>query len=90
MIKAKNGKLVLEGGTMGLINEYGVITKAMIEMLEKDGDSKEGIKELLVGIVEFELLPLEEKKVKLREEVKTTLELLLKGFEEEKEAESNE
>ena len=34
MIKAKKGKLVVNGHPMELLNEYKVITKQMVEMLD--------------------------------------------------------
>lgn len=43
MIKAKNGKMTVKGHPMELINEYQVITEAMIEILEDDGMLKENI-----------------------------------------------
>ena len=65
MIKAKNGKLVIKGSTFELINEYGVITKAMVKMMDEKGVSREITKKLLTDIVEDEFLTEEEIKQKL-------------------------
>lgn len=95
MIRAKKGKLILNGQPMELINEYRVITKAMIEMLESEGLRKEQIKENLLEIVNVQFMTEEEKQEKLAELTKELFgdvaELLDKFFnKEEKEGADNE
>ena len=67
MIKAKKGKLVVNGHQMELLNEYRVITKAMVNMLESKGFEKEQIKEQLTNIVEVNFMTEEEKNKKIQE-----------------------
>ena len=67
MIKAKKGELVLNGHPLELINEYGVITKEMVKMLESEGLEKEQIKEQLTIIVETQFMTEEEKNKKIQE-----------------------
>lgn len=70
MIKAKNGKLVLKGRTLELINEYHEITIAMIKMLEDEGMPKENIKNFMIDTVENHFLTNEEIHKKLQKKIK--------------------
>lgn len=65
MIKAKKGKVTLNGYTLDLLQEYSNITTSMIRMLEDEGMPKEDIKELMTNIVENEFLTGEEVKQKI-------------------------
>jgi beta-glucosidase-like glycosyl hydrolase len=67
MIKAKKGKLVVNGYPMELLNEYRVITKEMVKVLESEGFEKEQIKEQLTSIVNMQFMTEEEKKEKIQE-----------------------
>lgn len=95
MIKAKKGKVTLNGYTLDLLQEYSNITTSMIRMLEDEGMTKEDIKELMTNIVENEFLTGEEVKQKIVQVLEKLFEpiseILSKTFsKEEKEAESNE
>lgn len=72
MIKAKKGKLEVKGNPMELLNEYRVITKAMVNMLEGEGFEKEQIKEQLTSIVEVQFMTEEEKAQKIQELINET------------------
>lgn len=95
MIKAKKGKLVLSGQPMELLNEYRVIAKEMVKMLESQGFEKEQIKEQLNSVVEIYFMTEEEKTQKIQELTKEIftdiIGLLDKDFaKEEKEGADNE
>lgn len=73
MIKAKKGKLVVNGHPMELLNEYKVITKQMVEMLEDEGITKENIKKIMTDIVEEEFMTEEERREKFERLMKEAL-----------------
>lgn len=67
MIKAKKGKLVVNGHPMEVIDEYRVITKEMVKMMESEGFEKEYIKEKLTTIVNIQFMTEEEIMEKIKE-----------------------
>lgn len=95
MIRAKKGKLVINGHPMELLNEYRVITKEMIKMLESEGFEKENIKTIITDIVRYEFMTEEEKKAEFEQQLKEAFEGLTKVMDavcgrEEKEGADNE